>query len=702
MANMLYVKSVDLHAAKNKLNHRTNAYISKELIVRRGQDFQMTLSFNRALKTADKVTFEVKTGKSPKAANGTKATFSLTTKRVSKGKWRAVSDSKTSNTLIVRITPPVTAIIGSYQMNVRFFSGGYSTHELPGFILLFNPWAEDDDVYLADESERNEYILSDNTISYYGNFNSIYQRGWNLGQFEEDILSICLLILEKQKMVDISLFGDPKEVSRVCSAMVNTNDDNGVLWGKWGKKYDDGRSPTSWSGSVAILKQWAKSGPVKYGQCWVFAGVLCTVMRCLGIPSRIVTNFYSAHDTNEDLKIELKYDSDGNHLGGIDSIWNYHVWNEAWFTRPDIGSYYNGWQALDATPQEQSFGIYRLGPTSVKAIKAGDVHLKYDGPFVFAEVNGDEISWIYNKVKDKYELIDNETDTGAIGKFVSTKAVGSGNRIDITSSYKYAEGTAAERQAYNNALVKLFGRQNTSSREEEISGSTEESNEVVWMSRIRPVYTHDITGKFKEFETPELGQDIDLTLILSSGASSDKKITVNLNANITGYTRRVMTKLLMETASVSLSSNGAKEIPFKIPFSKYIQSLQDDKVVEVTALCKWDEKKELLVSQVITLKNPPLNIKVLGDAVINNPLSAEVTFTNPLNENLTDCEIFAEGSGLIKDQIQKKISLKPKEKKTVTIEFKPYTTGSKQLNIVVDCKNAITMEDFLIIVVKES
>ncbi|CAI9556366.1 unnamed protein product [Staurois parvus] len=222
------------------------------------------------------------------------------------------------------------------------------------------------------------------------------------------------------------------------------------------------------------------------------------------------------------------------------------------------------------------------------------------------------------------------------------------------------------------------------------------------MSRLRLVSELDITGNFKELEVPELGKDIDLTLKLSNGTSSDKTITVHFNANITGYTRSVMTNILMESVSISMASKEEKEIPFKIPYSKYIQRLLDDKVVEVTALCKWDDTGKVLISQVITLKTPSLNIKVLGDAVINNPLSVEVTFTNPLNENLSDCKVLAEGSGLIKQQIEKKISLKPKEKTTVTIEFKPYMTGSKQLNIVVDCNKTVTIEGFLIIVVKES
>ena len=35
---------------------------------------------------------------------------------------------------------------------------------------------------------------------------------------------------------------------------------------------------------------------------------------------------------------------------------NFHVWNEGWFVRTDLGPSYGGWQVLDATPQERSQG----------------------------------------------------------------------------------------------------------------------------------------------------------------------------------------------------------------------------------------------------------------------------------------------------------------------------------------------------------
>lgn len=48
--------------------------------------------------------------------------------------------------------------------------------------------------------------------------------------------------------------------------------------GEWGD-FSDGVHPGMWIGSGDILRQWAESGPVCYGQCWVFAAVACTGWR---------------------------------------------------------------------------------------------------------------------------------------------------------------------------------------------------------------------------------------------------------------------------------------------------------------------------------------------------------------------------------------------------------------------------------------
>ncbi|CAJ0948691.1 unnamed protein product [Ranitomeya imitator] len=104
--------------------------------------------------------------------------------------------------------------------------------------------------------------------------------------------------------------------------VINSFDDEGVLEGSWSTKFPGGVDPQDWSGSVDILNMWRKRGykPVKYGQCWVFAGVMCTVLRCLGIPTRVVTNFVSAHDKDSNLSVDSIYSKKGRSMSK-DSLW---------------------------------------------------------------------------------------------------------------------------------------------------------------------------------------------------------------------------------------------------------------------------------------------------------------------------------------------------------------------------------------------
>lgn len=77
------------------------------------------------------------------------------------------------------------------------------------------------------------------------------------------------------------------------------------------------------------------------------------------------------------------------------------------------------------------------GPAPVKAILEGCTDVKYDVPFVFAEVNADIVTWMVWSDGSKKQLY---TDTSSVGQFISTKAVGRNERQDITNQYKYPEG----------------------------------------------------------------------------------------------------------------------------------------------------------------------------------------------------------------------------------------------------------------------
>lgn len=65
------------------------------------------------------------------------------------------------------------------------------------------------------------------------------------------------------------------------------------------------------------------------------------------------------------------------------------------------------------------------------------MNLDYDSSFLFAAVNADYVTWIHYSNKRKERIY---SDTRKIGKFISTKAVGTNSRVDVTANYKYPEG----------------------------------------------------------------------------------------------------------------------------------------------------------------------------------------------------------------------------------------------------------------------
>lgn len=148
-------------------------------------------------------------------------------------------------------------------------------------------------------------------------------------------------------------------------------------------------------------------------------------------------------------------DSDGKVMEEMnsDSIWNYHVWNEVWMERPDLGMGivgYGGWQAIDATPQEMSDEMYRCGPAPVLAVKLGEILRPYDCNFLYSEVNADKVFWRYAGPSQPLKLL--RRDALAIGHLISTKRIGKWEREDITSTYKFAEKSKDERDTMVRAL----------------------------------------------------------------------------------------------------------------------------------------------------------------------------------------------------------------------------------------------------------
>nr|XP_020476856.1 protein-glutamine gamma-glutamyltransferase 2-like isoform X2 [Monopterus albus] len=524
-------KDVDLQSKTNNTEHHTSVISVAQLIVRRGQPFTVTLQLTQPFNPGlHPLTIVAVTGSAPSEDRGTKSSFGIPddVKRSPSAKtlWKIElgrSSSPQTGILTLTITPPANTPIGEYTLSVRHRD---KEMLLPTLVVLFNPWCPDDWVFLPDEKERQEYVMSEKGIIYKGSGQYISPMNWDFGQFENNTVNICMKILDlnhkhlKDPADDVSARCNPIYVSRVISAMINCEDDNGVLEGNWGNSFWGGVTPSQWNGSYAILKQWFDIGchPVKFGQCWVFAGVMCSVMRLLGIPCRVVTNFQSAHDTNGNLTIDVYHSDYGvREKESSDSVWNFHVWVEGWMKRPDLtkDGKYDGWQVLDPTPQEKSDGAYCCGPAPVKAILNGDTKVKYDVPFVFAEVNADRIDWLIKADGSKVNIF---IDAVSVGQNISTKSVGSNKRMNITDTYKYREGSEEERAAFKRAVDNI---PSTAEENEEKPENGEREDKVIM--------------RYEEVSKPMNGQDVSLKLVLHTEGSDARLLSINISVQAMMY-----------------------------------------------------------------------------------------------------------------------------------------------------------------------
>uniref|UniRef100_A0A8B9RX26 Transglutaminase 2 n=1 Tax=Accipiter nisus TaxID=211598 RepID=A0A8B9RX26_9AVES len=425
---------------------------------------------------------------------------------------------------------------------------------------------------------------------------------------------------------------------------VNCNDeDRGVLAGRWDNHYEDGMSPMAWIGSVDILKRWKDFGcqPVKYGQCWVFAAVACTVLRCLGIPSRVVTNYNSAHDTNGNLVIDRYLNETGEQeQRSKDMIWNFHCWVESWMARPDLAAGYDGWQALDPTPQEKSEGVFCCGPAPVKAIKEGDLQLKYDIPFVFAEVNADVVYWVVQRDGSQRK----STHSSVVGKNISTKSVGKDSREDITHTYKYPEGT---------------GRHSLRQEDE------------------------GLHLKIKLSEGANNGCDFDVFAVINNNTDVERVCRLMLCARTASYNGTVGPQCGMkDLLNVTLAPRAENSVPLRILYEKYGESLTQDNLIKVVALLTEYQTGDVVVAiRDVYIQNPEVKIRILGEPMQNRKLVAEISLVNPLAAPLNNCMFVVEGAGLTNGQQTKELEepVEPHAEAKVRLDFVPRQSGLRKL-----------------------
>lgn len=628
------IDSLELLTERNEQEHHTDDYECESYhIVRRAACLYLKVTFSRPL-SGDKVSLDLHRGFRTSYRRGTRFTAQLGLSPTQSHQLELQEVESKGSVVTLSLKFPADFPVGKYRLVVEVTPEhsrrGFDKDAEKELVVLFNPWAQEDTVALKTEAEREEYILNESGTIWAGAYNDMFTWPWNFAQFDKVSIEVALYLLDMHSNTDSDSRRDPVKVTRAITEMANVEDDDGgILFGLWSpdeEDYADGTDPTAWSGSSAILQEfWETKKAVRYGQCWVFGGLLTTVLRTLGIPARPITNFESAHDGDGNraldrywnLKDEL--DEDKSH----DSIWNYHVWVEAWMSRPDLGPEYNGWQAVDATPQEISphSKSYVVGPAPLSAVKTGK-SLNYDTDFVIAEVNAD-IRDYCEVEKDKFVLA--VTDKKRVGKTISTKAVGSNKRTDITDNYKFEEGSELERAA---------------------------------LGIDEPDGPSDVTLDVSFDHQPTIGEDFKLIIKAKSETKEHRSIKVKLNVATASYVGS-RTTVLKEQGEISL--NDGKESDswtVRVKSTSYLPHLREQALLSVTLLGVVEETKQTWVTMTpCRLHTPDLTIKVDSKTVkedesvklkAGKTYPVRVYFTNPLEKTLTNVIFFVEGARLTK------------------------------------------------------
>ncbi|XP_028921818.2 protein-glutamine gamma-glutamyltransferase 5-like [Ornithorhynchus anatinus] len=655
----IWVAHFDPNCSLNCQSHHTDMMSRDRLILRRGQAFDVFLHFqNRGWDSSkDQITFTVET----------------------------VCKASRHRSIQVSLLIPANACIGLYSLQAQVPSGqGPGPRTLGEFIVLFNPWCPDDLVYLENPSHREEYILNEHGMVFRGLHKYIVSHPWHFGQFEENMVDMCLRVLDmsgnfqRDPSLDCSYRNDPVYVSRVVNSMLCSHSSNSLMKLPRNNDSAQGVNPLAWNGSVPILSQWYGSGcrPVRFGQCSTLAAVMCTVMRCLGIPSRVVTNFYSTQNASEAFIIDEYFDSTGRSLCGKEHIWRHHCWNESWMVRKDLNESCGEWQYLDPTPMETSGGLVCCGPTCVKNIREGDLDQDYDGAYVFSRLNAGRASWLRQASEGKAKV---HCDARLFGQSISTKGVGTEEREDITHNYKHQPDSIRGREVFYKAYRRIHPKF--------LSASNCQIEKELQALRNPGLDEADTVMKFKLGNSPVYGEDINLFLHLANLSHESRDLRLKLSAEGLTYAGCFMEPFWTDDLIISLKPKAEKKVPLQIMYSQYGRHLGDHNLLRVVAVSEPGCKGEImLVDRDILLLKPPVEIKLRGSPRLNVRCTAEIIFTNPLPESLRNCKLTLEGSNLMQKPVTIELgTLAPRHQTQTLVDLIPFRPGLHRLLANFDC-----------------
>lgn len=275
-----------------------------------------------------------------------------------------------------------------------------------------------------------------------------------------------------------------------------------------------------------------------------------------------------------------------------------------------------------------------------------------------------------------------QKDIHGIGKLICTKAPGSFNREDITSSYKFPEKSDTERSTMLKALKQsehLYSRYYLN----------EDFNDV----HFELVLLDDI----------KIGQPFDAKLqIKNKSKEKSFSISVVLMVNVVTYTGRVGKEVKKGEFSVTLAPNSMEDVKLTVSYEEYGKRLIDQGAFNISCLAAIEDTKfEYYAEDDFRVRKPDIVIKLQEKAIENKEVKADIYVENPLPVVLRKGEFTIDAPGIER-------SLKVKVKSNVPVggiasgqfSFVPPKTGRATIAAKFTCKEMDDVDGFLFLLVE--
>uniref|UniRef100_A0AC34RFR7 Transglutaminase-like domain-containing protein n=1 Tax=Panagrolaimus sp. JU765 TaxID=591449 RepID=A0AC34RFR7_9BILA len=620
--------------------------------------------------------------------------------------WKAEFVRLSESFVDVEVVFPLKAPLACWKLRILsgLWTQRHQTSELeetffsrlhtPRIYCLFNPFLEGDDVYLPQKPLREAYLFQDGELYYSGTAvgrqrYSYSKRPWMHSQFDENTLRVSLFLLtiltnnhlQNKPGLSMTERGNIVRVTRKLSFAVNRY----LLRGNWDKEVpEDGKPATSWLGTAEIIECFMQTKrQVKYAQCWVYACTFVTVLRTLGIPCRTVTCIESAHDADMSLTVDRAYlrtiDGGFEPIKGIEGIewestWNFHVWTEIWTKRNDLPDGYDGWQVVDATPQETSEKLFQCGPMSVKAIKEGRLDLPYDGWFIYSEVNADSVRWFYERdLNGKLKLITAKfnNDTDGIGRAMLTPNPRNyGYPMDLTLDYKEKEGTNNERLVHIKAL-KSAGVAERHDRIRLLYGKDLDSN-----------LPEDVEIIVEEIDKVFYGDSIFVDISVKNWSSMKRTVQLSVDTVTLFHTGSQSFRISRFNETIELEPKAGDSVRIETPISQYAQHvsyLRD--LAAIVSASILETNQAIFIEEKFQLTGSSVVIEAPNITKVGAPVIAMITFQNPITEVLRNVELILHSGNLSKPTKVPRFprEVGPKQRIRIRVRFRAIGEGARLL-----------------------